>query len=81
MSKRLTFFDHIRLSVPHDTIARIGRRLVLTNGDEIMVVTLAPAWDADDEVADVTIAVTADGATWRTDYGNTTDTVSAMWSR
>lgn len=80
MSKRLTFSDHIRLSVPHDTIQRVGHRLVLTRGDELMVVTFDPG-DIRDEVADVTIAVTADGRAWRTTFGNTTDAVSGMWSR
>lgn len=79
MSKRLTFSDHIRLSVPHDSIKRVGHRLILTRGAELMVVTFDPA-DLRDEVADVTIAVTTDGKTWRTWSGNTTDAVSGMWT-
>lgn len=81
MSRRLSFFDHIVLSVPHDGPAkRIGRRLILTRGPEIMVVTIADGWDVRDAVADVTIAVSTDGATWRTGYGNTTDRVAGMWA-
>lgn len=73
MSKRLTFSDHIRLSVPHDDLTKIGHVLILRRGDEVMTCEVP-------KDGDTRVSVARPGEPWRVSMVNETDSITRMWT-
>lgn len=74
MSKRLTFSDHIRRSVPFDDITTIGHVLILTYNGEVMICEVP-------KDGDTRVSVAKPGEPWRVTMVNETDSITRMWSR